>query len=360
MIRKYKKHLILSSLLTLLPILAGLLLWDKLPDRFATHWGFDGQPDGWSSLPFAVFFPPVLMLAVQWLCVWFTAKDPGNQDRNIKPQKLVLWIIPVLSNLCCGIMYALALGVELDMDRFMLIPLGAMFAVIGNYMPKCRQNSTIGIKVPWAYTSEENWNATHRFGGKVWVISGLVIILSAFLPGDAGIWLMLAAILVLAVVTTLYSYLFYRRQKARGDTLIPLPQLTRGGSKVSLILLVVLLAGTTFLMFTGSVTVRYEETSFTIEASFHEDLTVEYAAIDSIEYRQGNVEGHRTMGFGSARLLLGTFENQEFGYHTRYTYTNPDACIVIRSGDRVLVLSGKTSEETEAIYKNLLVLTEAE
>ncbi len=105
MIRKYKKTLIITSLLTLLPIVVGLLLWDRLPERFATHWGIDGQPDGWSSISIAVFGMPLIMLAVQWLCVWCTVKDPGNKDRNQKMQALVLWIIPLLSNLCCGLMY---------------------------------------------------------------------------------------------------------------------------------------------------------------------------------------------------------------------------------------------------------------
>ena len=67
--------------------------------------------------------------------------------------------------------------------------------------------------------------------------------------------------------------------------------------------------------------------------------------------------GLRSLGFATARLLLGAFENDEFGSYTRYTYTNPDACVVVRSGENVLVLSGKTAEETQAIYENLLVLT---
>lgn len=360
MIRKYKKTLFFSSLFTLLPVAVGLLLWDKLPERFATHWGIDGQPDGWSSLPFAVFFPPLLMLAVQWLCVWVTAKDPGNKDRNVKPQKLVLWIIPLLSNLVCGTMYALALGMEFDMEQFMMVFMGLLFVFIGNYLPKCKMNSTIGIKVPWAYTSEENWNATHRFGGRVWVVGGFVIALCAFLPGDFGVYLMLAAILVLAFIPMVYSWQFYRKQKARGDALIPLPKLATKGSKASLIFVALILIGVAVILFSGTIEVRFGEDAFTVEATYHDNLTVEYAAIDSIEYREGNVDGLRTFGFGSLRLLLGTFENKEFGTYTRYTYTNPEGCIVLTAGDRILVLSGKDAAETQAIYENLLVLTEAE
>ena len=353
MIRKYKKTLLFSSLLTLLPIAVGLLLWDKLPQRLATHWGMDGQADGWSSLPFAVFFPPIIMLAAQWLCVWITARDPGNKDRNTKPLGLVLWIIPFLSNLSCGLMYALALGAEFSMTRIMVIALGLMFVAIGNYLPKCKMNSTLGIKVSWAYTSEENWNATHRFGGRVWFVGGFAIALGGLLPGEWGIWIMLVAIFVLAFIPMIYSYRYYRRQKANGDSLNPLPKLSGKSGKVSLIALFLVILFVLVILFCGSIRVECSEEFFHIKASFYDDLTVAYSVVDSVEYREGNVPGTRVGGFGSLRLLMGWFENEEFGTYTRYTYYKPEACIVVTSGENTLVISGETVEETREIYDTL-------
>ena len=109
MFRDKKKQLIFSSLAILFPIAVGLILWDRLPDTLTTHWGFDGQPDGWSSLPFAVFCPPLILLAAHWLCIWGASKDPGNMGQNKKLSSMVLWIIPVLSNLVFITMYAIAL-----------------------------------------------------------------------------------------------------------------------------------------------------------------------------------------------------------------------------------------------------------
>lgn len=361
MIRKNKKTLIVTSLLTLLPMVVGLLLWDRLPDRLATHWGADGQPDGWSSLSFGVFYMPLILLAVQWLCVLITAMDPDNKERNQKMQTVVLWIIPVLSNLCCGLMYALALGAEFSVNNVMLVFLGLMFAVIGNYMPKCRMNSTMGIKIPWTYSSEENWNATHRFGGKVWFIGGILIALCAFLPGEMGVAIMLVAMIVLSILPMVYSYRFYRAEKTQGKAMLPI--FSRRDMKIAKglsVILVLVLIGILLLMVTGSIQVHYGETAFTIEASYYDDLTVEYAAIDSVEYREGNVPGLRTMGYSSARLLLGIFENEEFGRYTRYTYTKPEACVVVTAGENVLVLSGKDAAETMAIYDKLLALTKSE
>ena len=353
MLKTHKKQLIAASLLTLLPILVGVILMDRLPLAFATHWGVNGQLDGWSSRSVAIFVPPLLMLALFWVCVYFTAKDPGNQGRNKKPMAMVLWIVPFLSNLCCGMMYALALGVKFDVVNLTAAVLGIVFAVIGNFMPKCQMNSTIGIKVCWTYTSEENWNATHRFAGRVWVMGGLAILLTGLLPTSLVNPLFPAIMIAIAVIPIVYSWRYYKKQLARGDELKPFPTTNAAASRGSRIAVILILAIVAVILFTGKVEVSFQEASFTVDATYHEPLTVDYSAVDALEYREGNVPGTRVGGFGSARLLLGYFENEEFGTYTRYTYTNPDSCIVIHVGEKILVISGSDAAETQAIFDAL-------
>ena len=165
MILKNKKLLIITSLLTLLPIPVGLLLWNRFPETMAIHFGVTGQADGYSSPSVAVFVLPVIMLALQWVCVLASTLDKSNQNRNQKIQRLVLWIIPIIGNLSIFGIYALSLGMEFSPVVWTMIFMGLTFAAIGNYMPKTRMNPTIGIKVRWTYSSEENWNATHRLEG---------------------------------------------------------------------------------------------------------------------------------------------------------------------------------------------------
>ena len=357
MIPKHKKTLIFSSIFTLFPILVGLLLWNRLPQMMPTHWGADGQVDGWSSLPLAVFGMPMILLAVHWLCVFASIKFSGDSQRNHKMQTLVLWITPLLSNFCCGLMYALALGVDFSITSLMLVFMGVLFAVIGNYLPKCKMNATMGIKIYWTYTSEDNWNATHRFAGKVWVLGGLGVALCALLPGAWAIYGMLIGIAVLVLIPTVYSCLYYRRQKQAGEPLLEPVQNFGKHRKVSAVMALLLVGFLGWILFTGDLEIHYGQSAFTVVADFHEDLTVAYDAIDTIEYRDGNVSGIRVMGFGSPRLLLGTFENEEFGYYTRYTYGKPEACIVITSGEKTLVISSKTASQTWAIYQDLLMFT---
>ena len=359
MILKNKKLLILTSLLTLLPIPVGLLLWNRFPETMAIHWGVTGQADGFASVPFAVFVPPVIMLAVQWLCILATALDKGNKNRNQKLQTIVLWVIPLICNLsCCG-MYALALGWEFSPVAWTMIPMGILFAVIGNYMPKTRMNSTMGIKIYWTYTSEENWNATHRFAGKVWMIGGIVLALCALLSNAWAVTAMLVAFLVLILLPIVYSWRFYKKELAEGKELNlqckGMSKRSRQITAISTILLTVLLC---VILFGGDIHYDFQEDVLIVDSNMYTDYVLRYEKIDDLEFREGNVPGLRVGGFGSFRLLLGFFENEEFGTYTRYTYYNPEACVVVTSGEKKIVLSGETRAETENLYQNLLVLTE--
>jgi len=354
MILKNKKLLILTSLLTLLPIPVGLLLWNRFPETMTIHWGFSGQPDGFASIPVAVFLPSLLMLLTHWFCVLVTSFDKGNQNRNRKIQTIVLWTIPVVCNISCFGLYALALGVEFSPVLWTMVPMGLLFVLIGNYMPKTKMNYTIGIKVAWAYTSEENWNSTHRFAGKVWVIGGILMALSGFLPHLWAIGVMFGAIAVLCILPIVYSWRYYKMEQAAGkDVKVSCPKMDKKILKFSAIFLVVLLIFVILLLFTGDLEFTILEDSFSIKADWYSDITIRYDAIEAIEYRQGNVPGLRVGGFGSFRLLMGFFENEEFGTHTRYTYYDPESCIVLTVREKAVVLSGKTAEETKLLYDAL-------
>ena len=359
MILKNKKLLIITSLLTLLPIPVGLLLWNRFPETMAIHFGITGQADGYASPAYTVFVLPVIMLAVQWLCILATSLDKSNKNRNQKLQSIVLWTIPLIGNLSiCGI-YALALDWEFSPVAWTLIPMGLMFAVIGNYMPKTRMNYTMGVKVRWAYTSEANWNATHRFAGKVWMIGGIGMALCGLLPSLWAVTIMLASILVLVLLPVIYSWRYYRKELAEGKELnLPCKGMSKKSRKITVIATILLTVLLCVILFCGDIHFVYYDDILFVDTNMYTDYTLRYEKIDAVEFREGNVPGLRVGGFGSFRLLMGFFENEEFGTYTRYTYYRPEACVVITSGDKKIVLSGKTYEETNVLYQNLLVLTE--
>ena len=358
MILKNKKLLVLTSLLTLLPIPIGLLLWNKFPETMAIHFGMTGQADGFARPSFVIFVLPLIMLAFQWVCILSSTLDKRNQNRNHKMQSLVLWIIPLIGNLSILGIYALSLGVEFSPVAWTLIPMGILFAIIGNYMPKTRMNSTMGIKIYWTYTSEANWNATHRFAGKLWVIGGILLALCSLLPHGLAVAIMLTAILVLVVLPVFYSWRFYQKEKAEGKELKkPGSSMSKKAKIFSGIALALLTVFLCIILFCGNITYDFREEYVVIDSSMYSPYTLHYENIESLEFRAGNVSGMRLGGYGSFRLLMGFFENQEFGTYIRYTYYNPEACVVITTQGKTLVLSAKTYEETEKLYLDLLDLT---
>ena len=206
MIRKNKWRLFVSSVIILLPALFGLICWRGV-GQTTIHWGTDGSPNSWSGR-FLVFAMAVFMLAVHWVCIFFTVKDPKNKNQSNKVFGLVLWVCPAVSLFVSGVSYAASFGKEVPVDLISLLIIGLMFVIIGNYLPKCRQNHTIGVRVKWTLENEENWNATHRISGRIWVIGGLLMMACVFLPRAAVPWVFLLFLVTLAVIPVVYYYMF--------------------------------------------------------------------------------------------------------------------------------------------------------
>lgn len=214
-VKKNKWKIIISSLVTLLPIVAGLILWDKLPDMVPSHWGPTGEVDAYSSKEFFVFGLPLLMLGLNLLCTIAAGLDPKNKNHEGKPLILVYALIPALTILLSVATYFAALELPIPVLNMVIAAFGLMIVVIGNYLPKCKQSYTIGIKISWTLNSEKNWVATHRMAGKLWVIAGALIILTALLPAKLIIWFFIPILLASVIVPFVYSYIYYKKHDCK-------------------------------------------------------------------------------------------------------------------------------------------------
>ena len=211
MMKANKKTLIITSIVTILPVLIGIICWNRLPDVMATHFGFNNEANGFSSKAFAVFGLPLILLAVLWVGAFVTAHDPKRQNISPKMFSLMLWIAPVISLVAAATIYPVNLGYELDIAFFSELLLGLMFIIIGNYLPKARQNYTIGIKIPWTLANEENWNRTHRLAGYLWMLCGILMIiisLTRFVPAE---WLV-GIFLIMVLVPCIYSFWLHAKK----------------------------------------------------------------------------------------------------------------------------------------------------
>ena len=194
----------------LLPFAIGAVFYGRMPEQMATHFDFNFQPDDYSSREFALFGIPAFMTAIFVLCVGMLEVDPKKRGMNDRLKTITRWIVPILSIIVQCIIISYALDNSLNLVRFIPILVGVLILLIGNYLHKCRQNYTMGIKLPWTLNSEENWERTHRFGGKMYVIAGLCMILAAFFSGYVST-IIFALSLVACFIPAIYSFVLYKK-----------------------------------------------------------------------------------------------------------------------------------------------------
>ncbi len=328
-----KGRLFFSSLIILLPFLCSLLM-GKEP-----------------------FYRSFLLLAIHWLCLSVTCRDRKNGNQSRKALHMIFWLVPVLA-MVQGAVFFLAHDDTIDYSArivVMCFGIGLVFLMAGNYLPKIRRNRTLGIKVRWALENEENWNATHRFAGKVWVIAGFTCMACGLIPQKFSMALFPAAILLAAFLPCIYSRQYYGKQINEGRA-----ERIRSNPKAIIFSGIVMAAVAVFVLwvlFTGSLNIVYGEQSFTAETPNWKNLTVRYEDIRCLVYEpEGLSEGGkniRTGGFGNLRLSLGAFSNDKYGPYTRYTFASCDSYVEMTVNGKIIVINGPDEDATESIYNTL-------
>ena len=211
MIKQNKYKLIISAIITLLPMIFGFIVWDRLPENIATSFGWKGEITGYSSKMFAVVGLPAILTIVNLICIIATNADPRRKNISNKMFSVVISIVPVCSLLCGICIYANALGYKISVESIMPVFVGILFFVLGFILPKCKQNYTIGIKLPWTLHDEENWNKTHKLAGKLWIYGGIIMIVSGLFNLT---FIFMTIIFALVIIPTVYSFLIYKNKKS--------------------------------------------------------------------------------------------------------------------------------------------------
>lgn len=204
--KKINKEFLMTALVIALPMVIGVIFWNQLPEKIPTHFGIDGQADGYSSKLFTLFAFPALFLLFQIICLASFEKESVKVNIPAKMRRFYTWLIPVLSLIIQGSIYANALGFIKSGPTLVTTFLAIVFIVIGNYLPKIQRNATVGIRIPWTLSDDKNWYKTHRMAGKLWVIGGLIILLESFIQ-VALPYVMGVVIAVMIVGPIVYSFL---------------------------------------------------------------------------------------------------------------------------------------------------------
>ncbi len=210
MTRRWLGPLVLAASLVF-----ALVVFPSLPARIPTHWNIRGEVDGWAARWPGAFLLPLTGVGI-WLLLFVLRKiDPrrSHYDRFNETYWLILNLMSVYFALFTVLSLGVALGWPIDMTRAVLLSVAVLFIALGNYLPRLRSNWWIGIRTPWTLESEEVWRKTHRLGGRLFVIGGLVAVVGALLPPPFQVVVAMAGLVLAGLVPVVYSYFAFRKSR---------------------------------------------------------------------------------------------------------------------------------------------------
>ncbi len=185
------------------------------------HWNAAGEVDGWGSR-WSMLLGPGIQLFMLGLIPLIARVEPRREHMRMSygPLRTLLIAMSVLFAGVSVMIIQSSLGKEVDVSRWMIIGMGALFMVIGNMLGKIRSTFTFGVRTPWTLSSEKSWVATHRLTGRLWTGIGLIVLILGILGyvGEMTIYILLAGILGSVVVVTVYSYYVWKNDPDRKET----------------------------------------------------------------------------------------------------------------------------------------------
>jgi uncharacterized membrane protein len=208
---KLNRGEVLALVFVAAAVLMSALFYPRLPETMPRHWNLHGQPDRFLHKPFGPFVGPAVMAGLFLVFLALPAISPrGFRFDSFRPvweilQVAILGLIFFFHTL---VLFS-AMGKPVDMNRAVETGVGLLLMVLGNFMGKIMRNFFVGIRTPWTIASEEVWLRTHRLGGKLFVLAGLVVFGSArlgwgWIPGAVAIG-------AATLISVVYSYLIYRQ-----------------------------------------------------------------------------------------------------------------------------------------------------
>ena len=207
----FTRTLIVSAVFFLVAVIAAVWLYPQLPAQMPTHWDLQGHVNGSMPRFWGAAFPALMILALGMLTPLLPRISPRRFE--ITPFAHVYAIVMLATQ---GVMLVVGLavllsgaGYALPMPAIAMLSVGVLLMVLGNYMGKLRKNFFIGIRTPWTLASDAVWERTHRLGGWLLMLTGLVTMIGVLIGAPA--WLALTVIVAAVLIPCAHSFRVYRR-----------------------------------------------------------------------------------------------------------------------------------------------------
>lgn len=199
------KTLMITCAVCLLPILFGVIFYEKLPEIMPIHFNMNNEPNGFAKKDFALFGLPALMAVLQVFCCIIT--DINGEKKGSKPKfvAIIQWIIPILSVVISVITIEIPLGSTVDVRKSVLLVLGILFMMIGNYMPKMSYEQMQGKMHPMP-KDEKTYRKVTRMLGYTFVIFGLLFLISIAFTAIVS-WVVIVLLVVILLIECAWSFI---------------------------------------------------------------------------------------------------------------------------------------------------------
>jgi uncharacterized membrane protein len=203
--------------LTLIAIalIAGLALWNQLPEQMASHWNANDQVDGTMPKFWGVWMMPLITLGMFVLFLVVPTIDPlkANIVQFRETFNVFIALIVAFMLYIHALTLAWSLGYQdFKMSAAMLPFMGILFIAIGFLLRKAKRNFFIGIRTPWTLSSDTVWDKTHQLGSVLFMLSGAFAILGGFFGGMTAFWLVFVPLIGSTIFLVIYSYIVYRQE----------------------------------------------------------------------------------------------------------------------------------------------------
>jgi uncharacterized membrane protein len=187
--------------------------WAHAPDRIPLHWNVRGQVDGWGGKFEGLMAVPLLTLGMYVLMLLLPRLDPGraNYAGFAGPFATLRLALTVVMAAIYTLIILWVRGTRVSIEVWVPLIVGALFVVVGNLLGKVRPNWFVGIRTPWTLSSKRAWDRTHRAGGWLFILMGVLLMLCAALRAEWAVWTMVVVSLAGVIGLFVYSYVLWSR-----------------------------------------------------------------------------------------------------------------------------------------------------
>jgi len=213
---KFLKELLIL-LIVALPVIYLGYVWNTLPEQVPLHWNLNGEIDRFGSKNELLIISILLPLFIYLTFLLIPIIDPKKNIHKMgkKYNNLKIFIILFTSALVIFLIYY-AKNQIIESFNYIILLIGFLFVILGNYLKTIKANYFIGIKTPWTLEDEDVWKRTHKLGGILWFFGGIIIIiLSLILEKQLNLRFFIAITVIISIVPIIYSYVIYKKKSIR-------------------------------------------------------------------------------------------------------------------------------------------------